>query len=308
MAMAFENYWNETKQWEENNKHEMFKIIPINTPTFNENLLLKNINDIPNMDDIELRKFIEYHFNDILNKVSSSNQQHINCFLDIRFLDGFIDVLCKRKYFQLNEVVKINNICYDYLSLKNSMYKNMEITNRMIRISNIINSKQLPRLLGLGISNTLASVLLIARYSSFSIDICVRRVDFIIITQPKLLMTQEMITEILRILYEGNDIWVKVFQYFMLDVIPEYNEYEESSSWVTEEMEEINSVLNLSVLTIIDNMPSRNITSIFVNYAEAYSLLNSNKPYRFSLKSLNNEFSRMNNIINYLRTQNIYVP
>lgn len=307
--MAFEQYWAEKQAYDATHMKEMVKIVPTNSPALNKSVLLQNISDIPNMTDTQLRNFIDHHFLSILNSVFSGNNinEHVKCFTDIRFLDAFIDVLQATKFFDNDVVVKINNICYDYISLNDPAKKDQNVVNRMLRISSLINKMSLPRLLGLGLNNNLALILLIARYSSFNIDICVRRVNFIIITQPKILMTQEMITEIFRILYPEANIWARIFQYFMLDVIPEYNESE--PSWVTEEIEEVNSVINLAVLDILNTEPTVTIRAALINYAEAYNMINKGKPYRFSLQRLSDDYDRINTIVSHLMYQeSIVVP
>lgn len=310
MAIAFEQYWKDKGEWDKSHKKVMCTIVPTDNPSFNRNALIQNINDIPNMTDAQLRNFIDNHFTSILNNVFSGNMinEHVNSFKDPRFLDAFADVLQLQKFYERDVVIKINNICYDYLSLNDPITKNPDVVNKMIRISNIINRINLPRLLGLGLNNTLASILLIARNSSFSIDICIRRVNFIIITQPKVLMSEEMIREIFYVLYQDNEEWVRIFQYFMLDVIPEYNE-NDLSSWVTEEIEEVNSTINLAILDILNNLQSRIIRGALINYAESYNMINNTKPIRFSMQRLSDDYNRVVDIVNYLYNQeNIYVP
>lgn len=303
--MAFENYWEEKRQYDLDHKKEMIKIIPAANPMFNNSILFKNIKDVPNMSNVELREFINNNFDRILSSVYTGDtiNEHVACFQDPRFLDAFADVLQRKRFFENDTIIKINNICYDYISFNN---RDEAILNRLVSISNIINRMLIPRLLGLGISNNLASILLIARFSSFELNTCVKRVNFIIISQPKVLMTEEMITEIFKILYPGPEIWVKIFQYFMLDVIPEYTE---NDSWVSEDVEEVNSLINLSILDILNIQPSAIIRSTLVEYAESYSILNRNKPVRFSMQTLSDDYSRINDIVNYLRYQEqIIVP
>jgi hypothetical protein len=302
--VALEKYWEEKQAYDSNHKVNMVRIVTANSPTLNKSVLLQNISDIPNMTDAQLRNFIDHHFLSILNSVFSGSNinEHVKCFTDVRFLDAFIDVLQTVKFYDNDVVVKINNICYDYISLNDPANKNPAVVDRMLRIGTIINRTLLPRMLGLGLSNNLACILLIARHSSFNLDICVRRVNFIIITQPKVLMTQEMITEIFRIIYSDIGIWARVFQYFMLDVIPEYNE-NEPNSWVTEEIEEINSIINLAVLDILNTETTATIRAAIINYAEAYNILNKGKPYRFSLQTLSDDYDRINTVVYHLMYQ-----
>ena len=113
---------------------------------------------------------------------------------------------------------------------------------------------------------------------------CVKRVDFIIITQPKELMSEKMIEEIFKILYNVMDDFHRIFPYIMMDILPEYDENNPNTFWVTDDIQEVNSTLNLAILNIIDNLPSQTIRGIILNYSEAMSMIYKNQTVRFSLR------------------------
>ena len=93
------------------------------------------------------------------------------------------------------------------------------VLNAMLKLGSIVNRANLPRLLGLGLSENLASLLLISRYSDINLNVCVKRVDFIIINQPAELMSERMIEAIFRILYDDVN-------YYMYRIFPiKYNWY-----------------------------------------------------------------------------------
>ena len=304
----FEKYYNEQKEYVKNHKVEMVKVIPMQSVTFNRSVLIQNINDIPNMSDSELRMFIDRHLDTILNSVFTGDTVHINCFRDGRFLDALADVLTLRKFYESDIVVKINNICYDYISLPHHMQDTL-ILNKMVRMSSIINKIDLPRLIGLGLNPNLASIILIARYSSFDLNVVIKRVNFIIITQPKSIMTYNTIFEIFMTIYKEAEIWSRIFQYFMFDVIPEYNENDSNAAWVTEEIEEVNSEMNLVILDILNKEPMKVIRAALLNYSESYSMLNYKKPIRFSLQRLSGDYDRVIDVAtNMLYNEGICVP
>lgn len=302
---TMDKYWKEAEAYKQANPDPPPVKIqnPIESIRFNQSILLKNINDIPNMSNLELKKFLETYFDNIIESVFAGDVAHINLFRDARFLDVFIDIVSSMSDYNINLIIRLNNIAYDYISL--SSQKDNDIVNRMIKLASVINRKTTPRLLGLGLSRDLAITLAMARYSSFNLNVNVKRVNFIIITQPKILMTQEMITEIYRILYADYRIWIKVFEYFMFDVIPEYND---ENNWVTEEIEEINSIINLSILDILNSEPSKDIRDTLVNYTEDYNILNRGKPIRFSMQKISDDYSRINQVVQQLRFEGIYVP
>lgn len=273
-----------------------------NSPTFSHESLMHTIYDIPNLSDVQLRNFIQNYYVKILDNVFSGpdRSNHLLCFTDKRFLDAFIDVLQLETFYDITIIVKCNNICYDYITLPNS---DPEIVSRMMKISAIVNRPKMPKLIGFGLRQDVAAFILLARYSSFNLEICVRRVNHILRTQPKVIMNLEMITEIFNCLYTHSD-WVPAFQYFMHDVIPEYSE----NSWVTEEVEEVDSTINLAILDILNSEPTSIISDAIINYAEDRRLINGVKPYKFSLMRLSDDYYRIKGVIEYLKQDGIIVP
>lgn len=316
--MAFEKYWDEKKAYDSTNKVEMVRIVPSNSPTFNRSILLGSIYDMNNMNDSELRMFVQNSFRSILNNIffgSKESVDYINCFTNVRFLDAFIDVVQRYiqqgNYFDRDNIVKINNICYDYITF-NHANKNPAVVNRMYMLANIINAPYIPRLLGLGLNNNLANLLLIARWSNLNPKVCVRRVNFIIIGQPKSLMTQKTIVQIMTILYEldrDQRNFIKIFPHIMMDVLGDYDDADPSTHWITDEIQEVDSILSLAVLDILNEFTDANIRHVLVDYTESYKLVHSNKPIRFSMRRLSDDYQKINDVINNLHQyEGIIVP
>lgn len=316
--MAFEKYWEEKKAYDSANKVEMVRVVPTNSPTFNRSILLGSIYDMNNMNDSELRMFVQNSFRSILNSIffgSKESVDYINCFTNVRFLDAFIDVVQRfiqqGNYFDRDNIAKINNICYDYITFNNGN-KNPSVVNRMYMLANIINAPYIPRLLGLGLNSNVANLLLIARWSNLNPKVCVRRVNFIIIGQPKSLMTQETITQIMKILYEldrDQRNYIKIFPHIMMDVLGDYDDADPSTHWITDEIQEVDSTLSLAALDILNEFTDNNIRHVLVNYTESYQLVHSNKPIRFSMRRLSDDYEKINNVISNLQDyESIIVP
>lgn len=316
--MAFEKYWEEKKAYDSANKVEMVRVVPSNSPTFNRSILLGSIYDMNNMNDSELRMFVQNSFRSILNNIffgSKESVDYINCFTNVRFLDAFIDVIQRfiqqGNYLDRDNIVKINNICYDYITFNNGN-KNPSVVNRMYMLANIINAPYIPRLLGLGLNNNLASLLLIARWSNLDPRVCVRRVDFIIIGQPKSLMTQETIVRLMKILYEldrDQRNFIKIFPHIMMDVLGDYDEADPATHWITDEIQEVDSILSLAILDILNEFTDINIRHTLINYTESYKLVHSNKPIRFSMRRLSDDYEKINNVVyNLHEYESIIVP
>lgn len=316
--MVFEKYWEEKQAYDSAGKVEMVKVVPSNSPIFNRSILLGSIYDMNNMNDSELRMFVQNSFRSILNNIffgNAESKDYINCFTNVRFLDAFIDVVQRLiqqgNYFDRDNIAKINNICYDYITF-NISDKNPSVVNRMYMLANIINAPYLPRLLGLGLSNTVSNLLLIARWSNLDPKVCVRRVNFILINQPKALMTQETITKIMNILYEldrDQRNYIKIFPHIMMDVLGDYDDADPSTHWITDEIQEVDSTLSLAALEILNEFTDSNIRHVLINYTESYNLIHNNKPIRFSLRRLSEDYEKVNNVIvNLQEYENIIVP
>lgn len=312
--MVFESYWNDKCKYDENHKIEMCELLPMNNSNFNLSILKNNIDNTDNMNDTELRKFIYNSFDKILNSIFTSKEaaKYINKFQDIKFLDAFIDVtsdiLNKNMYLDRIIVVRINTICYHYITAPDNV-KNNAIIMRMINLSDLINRREKPKLLGLGLSNNLASMLLIARNSDINLEVCVKRVNFTLITQHPSLMSEKMLEDILRILYNVfSEDFIKVFEYIMFDV-SERIEGDESTYWITDDISEVDSTLNLVILNIVEQLPNNMIRNILLNYTESYNIVNHDKRTRFSLRTISNDYSRIKYIVDMLMyNENIIVP
>lgn len=266
-------------------------------PTFSKEALYTGIKNIPSMTYEELRIFIERNMDNILKDSINGNQEYIKYFTNIDFLDAFINVLETKQYYSPNIIVWVNNICYDYITQNK---KDNETSRRILRIANIVNRHKMPKLLGLGLPPSVAITLLMARYSSSTnLFTCIKRLNFVIITQPKTLMSYDMMLEICKILYD--DI-ARQFQYFMLDVIPQYSD--ENPTWVTEEVEEVNSVLNLVILDLLNQQPLQTIKTAISDYILSYGALHSKAPYRFALKNLSDDYYRINMVVQDLMNTN----
>ena len=265
-------------------------------PAFSKEALYTGIKNIPSMTYEELRIFIERNMDNILKDSINGNQEYIKYFTNIDFLDAFINVLETKQYYSPNIIVWVNNICYDYITQNK---KDNETSRRILRIANIVNRHKMPKLLGLGLPPSVAITLLMARYSSSTnLFTCIKRLNFVIITQPKTLMSYDMMLEICKILYD--DI-ARQFQYFMLDVIPQYSD---EKTWVTEEIEEVNSVLNLVILDLLNQQPLQTIKTAISDYILSYGALHSKAPYRFALKNLSDDYYRINMVVQDLMSTN----
>ena len=308
MSDIYKDFWEEANKYDAEHPIQVIKVRVDENPNFNLEILKQNIDHVNDMSDSELRSFIKKCFKSIMRDLFGAEMpKYIKYFQDIRFLNAFIDVVLSLEFIDKEDIIRINTMCYHYITLPKDK-QDYRVLDRMMQLSNIVNKLNIPRLLGLGLSSNLASILLIARYSDIDLNVCVKRVDFIIITQPKELMSEKMIEEIFKILYNVMDDFHRIFPYIMMDTLPEYDENNPNTFWVTDDIQEVNSTLNLAVLNIIDNLPSQTIRGIILNYSEAMSMIYKNQTVRFSLRNLSEDYYRINNIINSIAyNEHIYV-
>jgi hypothetical protein len=304
--MSFDNYWKEAFQYDEERKNSMVKILPMNRPAFDETMLVRGIDSVPDMDSAELRRYISINYYSILNGVfNGDSDKYLRCFQNTNFLDAFIDIISERKYFDNDETIRLNNICYDYLTYDRSK-RDPKVADKMTIIANIVDRAKMPRLLGLGLSDSAAISLLIARYSNTSIEVVTKRVDFIMTIQPVEVMSKKMIIEIFRVLFNVMEDWIRVFPTIMVDVIPVRREDDPSSRWVTDDIEEIDWAISLAALDILDYLPTEIIRKVLINYSEGMAMMP--KPKRFSMNNLSDDYYRIKNVIIGLKNEGIIVP
>ena len=197
----FERYWEEKAKYDADHPIQVAKVRVADNPNFNLAILKQNIDHVDDMTDSELRTFIQRCFKSIMRDLFGAEMpKYIKYFQDVRFLSAFIDVVISMGFIDQEDIIRINTMCYHYITLPKNA-QDYKVLDRMMQLSNVVNKLNIPRLLGLGLSSNLASILLIARYSDLDLNVCVKRVDFIIMTQPKELMSEKMIEEIFKILY-----------------------------------------------------------------------------------------------------------
>lgn len=307
-----QQFWDKVAEAERSKAVELVRLAPIESPSFNRTNLYSYIDNIENMGSGELRKFIDTYFNDILNGIfynqngTVSINKYVKCFTNINFLDAFIDVVATRKYFDDIIIVYINNICYDFMT--SDISNDESIKMRILRIANIVNAPKIPLLLNLGLSEKLSSLLLIARRSTITTNVYVRRVNFVIATQSPELMSDKMISDIFCILYDVVRDWQRVFPCIMLDVVDQYNDNDPSTYWITEDVEMVDSNISLAALTILNNQTIQTIMDTLYEYSTGYQISNSGRPVRFSMRSLSDDFSSINIAVANLRSQGVDVP
>lgn len=310
---------------EENNNNQTHESINvgqiIENPTFSNITLIKNITDIPDMSKLEREQFIQAYFYKILHLFSTTTDtNYLSVWLSTEFLTALLAVLNRAimnsKYnynyntpqmiLQQENIIQVNNLMYNILTMPEQAKpkKYNEIVNLAYQISGTINSIYVPHLESFGIPRNIAEYIALVRFSSFDLNNVIKRLDFLLINQPKEIMTEENLTNILNYLFPSNNDWISYLQIFMYDVIPQYD----TEYWVTQDVEEVDSILNLAVLNALQSRGYQTVYLSVKEYAE-YNRF-SPKPKRFSLRSISNDYPLILNVVTQLDLENggYYVP
>lgn len=323
---AFEKYWADKQAYDEQQRNNIKLVLPDPTqsPMFNYAILFKTIDDRDDMTDTELRYFIHNNFQAIISNVfdAAVSNKYINAFRDPRFVDAFIDVVSRVQYFGADMTIRINLIIYHYCTQAESK-KNPEVQNKMLKLGSIVNANRAVALKKYRLPPNFENSLLIARYSDFNMNICVKRVDLLLVTSRQLMdllgldelyeVSQKPIDFLADLLVDlyGLDDWNQVLPYYMTDVLPTADDNNPNTQWVTPDVEIMDSTLSLAVLQVLDTKieTSEKLRAILVSYAEGYRIMNYKKPTRFSLRCISGDFPRLRNMVEYLaENEKIYVP
>lgn len=284
---------------------------PAQTPTFSLGIFNTNINNICSVDEDVRYRYIDLYIFQILHNifVSDKRWEYFSLFFNEKFLNTFKRVLNEKiKSGQISDniIIYINNICYNMMILEDSKKPNNYniIMNDILQIIEIVNSMRSPKLYSLGLPKNIVNYILCTRYSSFDDQIIVRRVNFLLINNlPENVVTEKLLTDILSVLFFGTDTWIRVFQYYMIDVLPQSYEYGNN---VVNRIINNDSVLNLAYLNCLNNLTIPEIEMVLKQYAGFMEL--SPKPRRYSLRSLSQDYNCINQAIINLDLIGVYVP
>jgi hypothetical protein len=165
----------------------------------------------------------------------------------------------------------------------------------------MVNKDKIMNLMAIGLEENIATYLTLARFSDTKEEINVKRLNFVICTQPKEIMTVQMIVNIYEKLFDAALI---LFETTMFDI---YNDEEE---WVTEDIMEVYANISLAILHIINNMPTDHIKKILKSYANDFSMVygGNSRAIRFPMKSISQDFPRVIYTVEQLSYEDTYVP
>lgn len=252
------------------------------------------------MDDKELYKLVKENYKLILSDIFDKKERKevskfINYFTDSRFLSIMTQVMYtetpddKSKY-------RLNKMCYDYLILKDRN-KDAYIDGLVMALSKTINRDIIPVLCTIPVSEELAAILSLSRYSSEKENINIRRLNRVLMNQPLDSLSEERIVNIYLKLFDHV---LPLFTGVMLDVISPQNMIGDS--------EEIYGLITLSILDIMNELPISDIKKGLRLFDEDRKILYPDSPLRMNLKCCSEtDFPRFVRALDELEAEGIYI-
>lgn len=259
----------------------------------------KKISESKNFEDKELEDLVKSSHKIFLDKEYICNrtyrQEVIDAFGNPRFLKILIKVLnLEINNISYDERVVCNKITWDYKCQKN---QSQEIRELLLELSDTIN-KPIVRLLTTIVPFNSASIIALARYSSFDFEKNVNRVNLILEKYTDNLSVQNII-DIYSYLYK-NDSFSRIFGIIMFAT--------NKQDYGSEELERYGRI-SIAILEILEHGLSLNgIIYVLKNYANLCTFY-PNIRKRFSMRSnAKSDYPRIYSVLDYLEANGINIP
>ena len=259
----------------------------------------KKVHDSNTLNDKQLRDMIKDSYKTFLDKEYIDDRRYrqevIDAFCNTRFLEALVDVM-RNEYSNLtyDEKVCCNKITWDYKCQKE---QNDEIRSLLTSLSDVIN-RDLVILLSTIVSYDTATLIALARYSSFDIKKDINRVNFILVKFTTTISVQNII-DIYSYLYK-SDSFSRVFGTIMFD--------SNTSNLNSEELERYGRI-SIAVLTILEKgMSSKGISIVLRNYANSCAFY-PNMKKRFSMwGNSKSDYPRVYAVLQSLENIGVTIP
>lgn len=255
---------------------------------------LSNIDSLTNAD---IYNIFGTYLNDILDCIfKDKDQQLIELFTNARFI-----TIATQAMYNITPTTtqrrRLNKLAYDYLILKNDN-KSKEISALMINFSKVVNKDITPRLCGYGLSEEVATMIALARYSSEREITNTKRLNRVIMQQPMKIMTEQMIVDIYCALYTSA---LDLFEGVMYDIA--------SYQTLNENEKEIYGTITLALLDIINELPMSLIKEVLRCFTNNQQMLHPDSRLRFNIESFCPEdYPRLDECIQWMKNNGEQLP
>ena len=293
MPIPLESFFEQSK----NIKTEDEKMTDANFNCFDSSHFKNTIiNCVNNMNDYDLCIFLKNNIERLCEDIMRGD---INSYAGHFQNDKFISALTKAISsipITNDIIVACNRIIYDYFTLDNA---DKYIKQKYLVISKIVNKDLISSLMTIGLDEDTASNLAICRHSSVNKKTNVKRLNFTIYFKDSEVMTEQRIVWIYEKMFDRIS---DLFQAIMFEVYTPQQEEVFNANFP-----ENYSTVSLAILCILNNMTSNNIKRVLLGYNTEWEY-KGKPPVRFSMRALSNDYSRINNVVESLAQEGVFIP
>lgn len=260
----------------------------------NPSRLWEKLSVIDTIDDKELFELLKGYYEMILNEIFlNKEQKFIGLFTNPKFISCMTQVLYNVQLPD-QQKIRLNKMAYDYLVLRDN--KDEYIQSLLMNMSKIVNRDYIPKLCGVGLPESIAALLAMARFSSTKDISNVRRLNRILMQQPENTLTEQMIVDIYLVLF--NHI-LPLFEGIMLDVC--------SPQMMTPPQAEIYGLISLAILDLMNELPTASIKQGILRFIEDKNIMYPDSHIRFNLEACSaNDYPRFLAAIDQLKQEGVY--
>ena len=260
----------------------------------NPSILWNKLSTIDAMDDKELFDLLNGYYDMILNEIFLNKERRfIELFTVPKFISCMTQVLYNVRVTE-NQKIRLNKMAYDYLILKAD--KDEYVRSLLIGLSKAVNRDYIPKLCGLGIPESIAALLAMARFSSTKDIHNVRRLNHILMQQPENTLTEQMIVDIYLVLFDHI---LPLFEGIMLDVW--------SPQMMTPPQAEVYGLISLAILDLMNELPTASKKQGILRFIEDKNIMYPDSHIRFNLEACSaSDYPRFLAAIDSLKQEGVY--
>ena len=272
--------------------------------TMSDEKLIEVLSNIDNMSDREAYKIVSEYYDTILtiifDNMYNTNSDLRKKAIEIFTVPKFIISITQAMYSITPSHVtrrRLNKMCYDYLVLEGEHHKDGYVSGLLMTLSKTVNRDRIPVLCTIPLSEDLASMLSLARYSSEKDVTNVKRLNRVLMVQPLNTITEQKIIDIYLALFDHV---LPLFTGVMLDVV--------SPQTLNEDDAEIYGLITLAILDIMEELPLVDIKKGLILFDQDRKIQYPDSPLRINLESCSEaDYPRLLTAIDSLKREGIRI-
>lgn len=276
---VFSDYHNKVNS-QPRNAPEQIDIKFTGDANFDEEKLFESLLNHTSLSDNELRNLIYYNFRFLLQKIFDNREpgnnkyiKLVGLFTDTRVLQILGEIIY-RTPLSTEEKIYCNKLVYDYLKYSKTTSNCEGTINAMNTFASIVNRDIIPRLTEFGYDEKTANDIAMSSRSSLDKIKNVKRLNKIIINLPDNLITENLITATYYTVFNSA---TAIMEGIMFDI--------QDMSKLSESQKENYALINLALLSILNNMDDSKLLTILLNFKDDKALLYPDRQIRFNLRS-----------------------